>query len=240
LQPLPGHVAAGDAEARPLVNSIRSQGIVLHGLISDLLDYAKIEAGKMRLRAEPVAVRPLVEAVLGSFLPLGARKGLALRTLYGPTSIDLVSDRQKIQQVLTNLVANALKFTDQGGITVEVRDASALDDGLQADLTPLGDAPAALRPAAPGIVMLVRDTGIGIRAEDVRRLAADFQQVDEHAAEGTGLGLSISKKLAQLLGGWIAVRSRPGEGSTFAFFVPMLVPPDEVRRQPVRERSRAA
>jgi signal transduction histidine kinase len=219
-------LAAGEREARPLVDSIRNQGVLLHGLISDLLDYAKVEAGKMEVRAEPVAVRQVVEQVAEGFRPLTERKGLRLRTVYPAGFPVVTSDRQKIQQILNNLVGNALKFTERGGITIEVRTGAAAPDRGLAGLTFLAEPPADRAPAE-GVLLLVRDTGIGIREDDVRTLAADFQQVDAQAAAkygGTGLGLSISKKLAQLLGGWLAVRTRYREGSTFVVFLPSLAP----------------
>ena len=219
-------LAAGERDARPLVESIRSQGVLLHGLISDLLDYAKIGAGKMDVRAEPVAVRQVVEQVAEAFRPLTQRKGLRLRTVYPGGFPTVTSDRQKIQQILNNLVGNALKFTERGGITIEVRTRADVTDRTMRGLTYLAE-PLADRAIEEGVLVLVRDTGIGIREEDVRMLAADFQQVDTQVAArygGTGLGLSISKKLAQLLGGWIGVRTRHREGSTFVVFLPSLLP----------------
>jgi signal transduction histidine kinase len=216
-------LAAGQGEARPLVESIRSHGVLLHGLVSDLLDYAKAEAGKMEVHAEPVRMREVVEQVAESFRPLSERRGLRLRTSCqgAPT---VTSDRQKIQQILTNLVGNALKFTERGNITIEVRRRLDPGDRTLSELVFLAEPPPALRPAE-GVFLLVRDTGIGIREEDVRTLAADFQQPDAEAAAkygGTGLGLSISKKLAQVLGGSMAVATRYRHGSTFVVFVPSL------------------
>ena len=210
---------AGAAEARPLVERIRGHGVLLHGLISDLLDYAKIEAGKMELHAEPVHVRELVEQAADRFRPLTARKGLQLETVCGDDLPQVVTDRQRVEQILTNLIGNAVKFTDRGTITIEVRLAVEGDRRF----VPLSLGDDTVEPGG-GLVILVRDTGIGIREEDVSRLASDFEQVDAAAAArygGTGLGLSISRRLAQRLGGQIAVRSRYAEGSTFALFLPL-------------------
>jgi len=215
-------LAAGEQEARPLVGSIRNHGVLLHRLVSDLLDYSKVQAGKMEIHAERVPLRDVVEEVADSFRPLSERKGLRLRTAYPGGFPRITTDAQKVQQILNNLVANALKFTDHGTITIEVR--RQLD---AADVVVLAE-PSRKIAAADGIHLLVRDTGIGIRDTDVRALAADFHQVDAHAAAkygGTGLGLSISKRLAQLLGGWIGVATRYGEGSTFVVFLPSLDPP---------------
>ncbi|HYR97343.1 MAG TPA: HAMP domain-containing sensor histidine kinase [Candidatus Binatus sp.] len=217
-------LAAGEQEARPLVESVRREGVLLHSLISDLLDYAKVEAGKMEVRAEPVPVRQVVEQVADAFRPLSERKGVRLDTVYRGGFPTVTSDGQKIKQILNNLVGNALKFTEHGAITIEVCSGSDATDPVLGELTFLAEPPDD-RGRREGVVLLVRDTGIGIRDEDVRTLATDFQQVDAQAAArygGTGLGLSISKKLAQLLGGWIAVRTRYREGSTFVVFLPSL------------------
>jgi signal transduction histidine kinase len=215
---LPG----GESEARALVQRIRSHGVLLRGLVSDLLDYSKMEAGKMEVRRAPVVVRHLVDQVAESFRPLSERKGLRLRVLHGGEIPTVVSDEQKIRQILDNLVGNALKFTDRGEITIGV--------SRRVETAPLREFVFLAEPAADvrrdGVLVQVSDTGIGIREEDIRTLAADFQQVDADAAArgGTGLGLSISKKLVQLLGGWLAVRSRHGAGATFAVFLPSLEP----------------
>ncbi|HJQ85593.1 MAG TPA: HAMP domain-containing sensor histidine kinase, partial [Candidatus Binatia bacterium] len=216
-------LAQGEREARPLVERIRGQGVLLHRLVSDLLDYAKAEAGKMEVRAEPVPMRQVVDEVTESFRPLSERKGLRLRAIHHDAPATVVSDGRKIAQILTNLVGNALKFTDRGGITIEVRGALDPDDGTLAGLVFLGEPPAEVPSDGEGVVLLVRDTGIGIRDADLRTLAADFRQLDPEAAArygGTGLGLSISKRLARLLGGWIAVHSAHRRGSTFVVFVP--------------------
>jgi signal transduction histidine kinase len=210
---------AGGDEARQLVDRIRSHGVLLHGLISDLLDYAKVEAGKMDVRPEPIRVDDLVEQVADRFRPLTARKGLDLETVCAGDLPAVVSDRQRLEQILTNLVGNAVKFTERGGVTIEARVAHAGDRPAFRSLTD-GETV----EAREGLIILVRDTGIGIRDDDLARLAADFEQLDEVAAAkygGTGLGLSISRKLAQRLGGRIGVRSRYSEGSTFALFLPL-------------------
>jgi signal transduction histidine kinase len=214
-------LAAGGVRARRLVERVRDHGLLLHGLISDLLDYAKVAAGKMDVRAEPIAVEALVQELADRFRPLAERKGLAIRAVCREPLPAVVSDRQRLDQILTNLMANAVKFTEQGTVTLEARAAG------NGDRTGFTD----IATPAPGgaeeqLVILVQDTGIGIRHEDLARLAADFEQVDGAAAKygGTGLGLSISKKLALRLGGRVAVQSRHGAGSTFALFLPAGVP----------------
>jgi signal transduction histidine kinase len=217
-------------ESRRLVHRIRDQGVRLHHMISELLDYAKADAGKMDVRAEPVRVPELVERVADSFRPLIERKGLRLETaLRGPLP-DLVSDGQRLEQILTNLVGNAVKFTERGSVTIAVHAIRPDERHVLSGFTFLDDPPGGQPPPGgepgPGLAILVRDTGVGIRDEDIARLAADFHQV-EGASEkygGTGLGLSISKKLAHLLGGRIAVRSRYAVGSTFALVLPVSAP----------------
>ncbi len=214
-------VAPENVEARGLVDRSRACAVSLHRMISDLLDYAKVEAGKMEIRREPVAVSEVVAQIVGSFRPIVDRKGLALTAACDADLPELVSDRQRLEQILINLMGNAVKFTEQGGVALEARLITGPLDGFRA----LGAEP----NIGPGrrLVVFVRDTGVGIPEADVARLAQDFQQVAAAASGqygGTGLGLSISKKLAHLLGGGIAVRSRPGEGATFALVLPAPVP----------------
>ncbi len=218
-------LAAGGAGARELVGSIRRHATLLHRMISDLLDYAKIEAGKMDVRVGPVDLAEVVREVAEGFRPLADRKGVALGVRADAVPA-IATDREKVEQIVRNLVANAVKFTETGAVTVEVR--PALDAGEASGLV-FVDAPdaGAVAPPARTVAILVRDTGIGIRRDKIADLAADFQQVDAAAAArygGTGLGLSISKRLVALLGGRIAVRSRYREGSTFVVFLPATVP----------------
>jgi signal transduction histidine kinase len=212
-------LAPGQVEARGLVRQIREHGLVLHRLISDLLDYAKVEAGKMGVRRDEVGVAALVDELAARFRPLATRKGLALHAEADPGLPVLVSDRHRLEQILTNLIGNAIKFTDGGAITLGAR-AGCTDDGRVFRDLDSGDG---VRETTGAVAILVTDTGIGIRPEDVARLSRDFEQVDEAASArygGTGLGLSIARKLVERLGGRIGVRSRYGEGSTFAVFLP--------------------
>ena len=213
---------AGGDDARRLVEGSRRQGLLLHRLISDLLDYSKLEAGKMDVRLEPVALAPVIEETAESFRPGAARKGLRVVTRVASEVPPVVSDRWRVQQILNNLVGNAVKFTDAGEIRIEVSAAAALDAEQRAGLVFLGGASGrAAEVCDEGIVVAIADTGIGIEQDDLATLARDFQQLD--TAErygGTGLGLSFSRKLVALLGGVIAVRSRRGEGSTFMIFLP--------------------
>ena len=218
---LEGALDAGGWHARELVQHIRSHGGLLHRLISDLLDYAKTEARKMEVATQPLRLAEVVEQVAESFRPLMDRKGLGLLVECDPGLPTLATDREKVECILRNLVANAVKFTEHGAVRIEARVGGV--ESL-AGFTFIDDAADGWQPGARRVLVFVRDSGIGIRQGDVAALAADFQQVDQEAAArygGTGLGLSISKKLAQLLGGRIAVRSRYGEGSTFALLLPL-------------------
>jgi signal transduction histidine kinase len=136
------------------------------------------------------------------------------------------SDRQKLQQVLSNLVGNAVKFTESGRIRIEAAQVGELGG---ADLSGLvfldgGNAASSMQESMQGgLAIAVSDTGLGIREHDLSKLAIDFQQVNSREASkygGTGLGLSLSRKLAGLLGGRIAVQSRYGQGSTFTVLLP--------------------
>ncbi len=235
--------ARAGGETHTLLSGIRRQGVQLHGLVSDLLDYAKIAAGKMEVRADPFEVAQVVTQIAREFQPLAERKGLRIEMRCDDVP-PLVGDAGKLQQVLYNLVGNALKFTEQGTITLEahgVRVGGAR--GALPGFTFLAEPIRAEGGPAPeqGVVLLVRDSGIGMREEDLSRLAADFQQLDVDAAArygGTGLGLSISKRLTELLGGSVAVRSRPGQGSTFAVFLP--TPARTVAAAPERVPARSA
>jgi signal transduction histidine kinase len=217
---LEDELVAGASEARKLVEGIRSHGVGLHRLISDLLDFAKIEAGRMDVQRAPLAVTPVIEHVAERFRPIVERKGLDLRTRCPGGLPAILADEQRLEQILTNLVGNAVKFTERGGIAIEAR-AVAHDDPALARFTFLDEGQGAGIPS--GVAILIRDSGIGIRAEELARLASDFEQLDEATAArygGTGLGLSISRRLVGLLGGRMAVDSRHGEGSTFVIVLP--------------------
>jgi len=219
-------LARSKPEARDLVERIRDRGVQLHQMISDLLDLAKVDAGKMEMRLEAVRVEALAARVVDGFRPLVDRKGLRLLMRSDEPSLEITTDPMRVEQILTNLVGNAVKFTQRGEIVVELRRIDRAGGVAFPGFTVLGDGDAAEPDeAAPeaGVAVLVRDTGVGIRTEDLVRLAADFQQADGTAERygGTGLGLSISRKLARLLCGCIAVQSRHGHGSTFALLLPV-------------------
>jgi PAS domain S-box-containing protein len=173
-------------------------------LIHDLLDLAKIEAGKMRLDLETVELAPLVAEVLDSMRTLGAEKDLALSFEVDPALQTATLDRARLKQVLFNYLSNAIKFTAEGGI-VAVRVRADIGETFRIE---------------------VEDTGIGIAEDQLPRLFADFQQLDTGSAkdyQGTGLGLSLTKRIVEAQGGTVGVKSALGVGSTFWAILPKVV-----------------
>ena len=183
------------------LNDILVSGRHLLSLINDILDLAKIEAGRMELDLEDFEVAQAIDNAVVLVRERATRKGLALETTLAPGLGAVRADQRKIKQVLLNLLSNAVKFTPEGG-RIEVH-AQRLDGVVEVS---------------------VRDTGIGIAAEDQEAVFEEFRQVGTDYAkkhEGTGLGLTLSRKFVDLHGGHIAVKSRPGEGSTFTFTLPV-------------------
>jgi signal transduction histidine kinase len=210
-------------ESRRLVDRIRERGVFLHGMISDLLDIAKTDAGRMEVHAGPVSVATIVERIAGVFAPLAEQKGVALHTSIPPDLPIVTTDQLRLEQILSNFTGNAVKFTARGAVTIEARVLAAADGLVAKGFRVLAD-PSAAPMAGPAVAIAVRDTGIGIRAEDVSQRAEDFRQLDDAARGqygGTGLGLSIARRLATLLGGWIGVRSDYGAGATFVLVLPV-------------------
>jgi signal transduction histidine kinase/ActR/RegA family two-component response regulator len=186
-------------EQRASLVWVQRGGRDLLALISDVLDLSKIEAGKMIIAPEPFNGVQLVESVLGQHRLLSERKGLTMELKNEGAPEEVVLDVQRVRQILVNLVANAVKFTNKGGVTTLVSGAS--EDRL---------------------VVSVQDTGPGIEARDLSGLFEEFRQVgpDTVRTEGTGLGLAISRRLARAMGGDITVSSTLGAGSTFKLTLP--------------------
>jgi signal transduction histidine kinase/CheY-like chemotaxis protein len=208
--------AEGNLSARQVdfARTIYSAGSDLLQLINDILDLSRVEAGRMEVRAERLPLAELVDYLEDTFRPLAAEKGLELTvSLAAGAPEALVTDGQRIQQILRNLLSNAVKFTDHGRVSLAVGPD----------------------PDAPGIVQFaVTDTGVGIPQDKLRVIFEAFQQADGTAGRqfsGTGLGLSISRELTQLLGGDLRVRSTMGRGSTFTLRLPV---------EPAAERAEAA
>ena len=194
---------AGEAATAGDLNKIIGAGKHLLGLINDVLDLSKIEAGKMELHLEDVAIGPLLDQVMSSMQTLAQQKGNRL-LLQADALGSLRTDPTKLRQMLFNLLGNAAKFTQQGDIHLRVR-----------------------REATEGrewMVFEVADTGIGMSAEQQARLFQPFAQADESTTRrfgGTGLGLALTRHLAQMLGGEVSLRSALGQGSTFAVHMPV-------------------
>jgi signal transduction histidine kinase len=185
---------------RRWAGNIQTSGKQLLSLINDLLDLAKIEAGKMDVRPESVDVVEAVENLLAMFRPLAEKKNIDLRSSYDPDMPPVQQDPSKLRQILSNLLSNAIKFTPEGGRV-----------SLRAE------------PSGSDFVLVVSDTGVGIAPEDQEAVFDKFRQAAnpltrEH--EGTGLGLSIVRELAKLLGGDITLKSELGRGSTFTVRLP--------------------
>jgi PAS domain S-box-containing protein len=177
---------------------VRRNGRHLLSLINDLLDLSRIESGKTQLHLEPIDCRALLEEVAAGLRPLAEEKGIALAVAGDSEPLEVRSDRRALSQILINLANNAIKFTDQGSVQLEL--SRRRENGH-----------AVTRFA-------VADTGRGIKAEDRETLFAAFEQIDGQSAspyEGTGLGLYICRTIAPMIGGVISFESEFGAGSTF-------------------------
>jgi HAMP domain-containing protein/CheY-like chemotaxis protein/signal transduction histidine kinase len=194
--------------------TIHGAGTDLLNLISDILDLSKIESGTVSVQAEDVFFSSILEMVARPFRHEAENRRLNFEIRTDPTlPRSLVTDPRRLQQVLKNLLSNAFKFTDHGGVRLSVFAASG---GWSADHP-------SLNGAMSVIGFEVTDTGIGIPAEKQRIIFEAFQQADASTSRkygGTGLGLAISRELASLLGGEIQLRSTPGQGSTFTLYLP--------------------
>ena len=190
-----------DSEQRGTLEIAQFSGRGLVRIIDDVLDHSKIAAGKLEIRLEPVSIAKLVHRVVNTFHAVASANDLTLKdAVDSRISPSLLTDPMRVLQILNNLVSNALKFTTQG--YVEVR-AELLERGGGADT----------------VVLSVKDTGIGIEPEAQKRLFQPFEQAGAITARlygGTGLGLSISRRLAEMLGGTVQVKSAPGEGTTMS------------------------
>jgi adenylate cyclase len=185
---------------REVIERVQHNGRHLLGLINDVLDLSKIEAGQLTLTQADYALRKLVLDVVGATEALATEKGLAVEVDVPPDLPLGHGDERRITQVLMNLVSNAIKFTDAGRISVRAK----VDDG--------------------SLMVGVADTGVGIAPEDQDRVFGEFQQVDSSSTRkkgGTGLGLAIARRIVELHGGRVWVESSPGQGSTFWFTLPL-------------------
>jgi HAMP domain-containing protein/CheY-like chemotaxis protein/signal transduction histidine kinase len=205
----------GNLSARQVefARTIHAAGTDLLNLISDILDLSKIESGTVSVDAEEIFIGGLTETVTRPFRHEAESRGLFFDVQADPALRSIVTDSKRLQQVLKNLLSNAFKFTDQGGIKLRI---SAVPGGWSPEHPVLNNAPTVL-------AFEVADTGIGIPLEKQRIIFEAFQQADASTSRkhgGTGLGLAISRELSNLLGGEIQLRSRPGVGSTFTLYLP--------------------
>lgn len=193
LMRLPGPLTS---EQQKQLETIRTSARHLLSLINDLLDLAKIESGRVEMVLEPVPCHEVVLEVAGSLRPSAEARRLDLQATVPPEGLTVRTDRRALSQILLNLANNAIKFTEQGQVRVE--------------LQPLG---------SHGAAFHVTDSGTGISPEDQEKLFEPFRQLGRSRREGTGLGLHLSRKLAELLGGRIEFESEPGRGSRFSLLL---------------------
>lgn len=202
------------------LNMMRESAQVLLRNINDLLDYSRIEAGALRLEELPFMLKDLIDGAVEVFKPQATRKGLSLVGIVASSPADaFVGDPTRVRQVIFNLLSNALKFTDRGGVMLRAS-AEPIEGGMAR------------------VVLAVTDTGIGISSEQQARLFKPFSQVDSSITRrfgGSGLGLSIVKQLAELMQGDVTVSSLPGSGATF--IVTLKLKPT-VMEQPVIEQPK--
>ncbi len=191
--------------ARESLERIKRNGEHLLGLINDVLDLAKAEAGRIEVRQEPVDLRMLARACVAEVDSLRGTKDVRLLVDLGEAfegAREVFTDAQRVRQILLNLLSNAIKFTDQGEVVLRVRETPA------------------------DVRLAVHDTGIGIPADAIGQLFQDFHQLeagDGRRYDGTGVGLALSRRLARALGGDIEVKSREGQGSTFTLLLPRVL-----------------
>jgi signal transduction histidine kinase len=187
---------------RETLERVKTNGQHLLGLINDVLDLSKMEAGQLTLSLGDYAMGDVVHAVVSAVESLAAGKKLAFKAIVPADLPSGQGDERRLTQVLLNLAGNAIKFTDAGAISIEAR-------------------------AADGAYLVsVSDTGPGISEVDQQKIFEEFQQADSSSTRkkgGTGLGLSISRRIVELHGGRLWVESAVGEGSTFSFTVPLRV-----------------
>jgi len=189
-------------KAQTVLKRVETNGRHLLGLINDVLDLSKIEAGQLKLALADYSIKDIVYNVVSAVEPLATKKKLDFKVDVRPDMPTAHGDEQKLTQVLLNLTGNAIKFTDAGEVAIKVTAANG------------------------SYTVAIQDTGPGISVADQAKLFQQFQQADNSITKskgGTGLGLAISKRIIELHGGSISVQSRVGYGSTFAFTLPITV-----------------
>lgn len=191
-----------DKQQAQYVANIGTSGETMLGLLNDILDLSRVEAGKMQLKLDELDLRAEIRTCLSMVESTASRKGLRLESeVASDVPFRLTGDALRLRQVLLNLLGNAVKFTEEGSVTLSVRRES----GLRKDM----------------LAIAVRDSGIGIPQDELAGIFGAFQQVSNGRRDGSGLGLAIAAQLLQLMGGRIEARSELGKGSTFTCFLPL-------------------
>jgi CheY-like chemotaxis protein/two-component sensor histidine kinase len=207
--------AASDPWQGKMLATITESAVALERLLSDALDLSRAEAGALEIRQEPFDLAALVERCAGLFEPLAQEKGLDLQLEIEPEArVTVTGDWLRLQQILNNLISNAVKFTSRGSVRCSV-----------------------MRAVSGGFRFDVQDTGVGFDAAIAPLLFDRFKQADQAVAArfgGAGLGLAISRRLARLMGGDITAQSRPQEGALFSLLLPLTVSPTD-QAEPVAE-----
>ncbi|MBI2117239.1 MAG: HAMP domain-containing histidine kinase, partial [candidate division NC10 bacterium] len=215
-----------EEERAQFLMDILNSGRHLLGLINEVLDLSKIEAGRMELNFAPAALGDVLEAVQSTMRPLAARKAITFQVVGDDKVGPFPMDAARVKQILLNLVGNAIKFTPDGGrVTVTARQVPGLPSSVSRPEPERATGGWGLGTGAEWLEIAVADTGPGISPEDHERIFLEFQQAqtarDAAKPEGTGLGLALAKKFVELHGGRIWVRSDVGRGSIFTFTLPM-------------------
>lgn len=209
LQELPGPL---NPEQRKQLGMVRASARHLLDLINDVLDLSKIEAGQLDILPETFDLAPVIERVVATLKPQASNREVKVTAELSGGHLTMRSDRRRVEQILLNLLNNAIKFTDEGTVTLS---AGLLppENGIPFD--------------GPAVQIVIQDTGIGIRKEDLASLFQPFHQIDNGLTrrhDGTGLGLAICRRLIDLLGGEITVTSEWRQGSTFTVRLPLTHP----------------
>jgi CheY-like chemotaxis protein/two-component sensor histidine kinase len=206
-----------DDEQARFASTIQASGVALMRIVNDILDLSKLEAGKLELESSDLDLREIVEQVRALLSPVASQKGISL-TVSVPLELDTRArgDAMRLQQVLNNLISNAIKFTRRGGVSVTLAAAEPMGDGRSFRVS-------------------VSDTGIGIEPSAIGRVFDAFEQADTSTSRrygGTGLGLAIVKRLVEEFGGEIGIESTIGRGSTFTFTCCLASPEGQASPRP--------
>jgi hypothetical protein len=220
---------------RDQIGRIRMSGVHLLGLVNDILDLAKVEAGRLQVSSDPASAEGTVAAALALIQPQAASRGLELSINPTPKPAPIYrGDDERVRQILVNLLSNAVKFTAVGGrISVTIAQSRSPDPETR------------LQPSRSYVAFRVADTGAGIPEDKLPSIFDPFVQAESghsRSREGSGLGLTISRRLARLMGGDLTVKSKVGEGSTFTLWLPAdlsardVEPAQTIAGQPVTQQ----